>query len=55
MLGDSILNPDSCVPNKYDLDGADIYGEDGQTIKTIDELTEAEIKEFIEGSERYVD
>ena len=53
MLGDSILNSGSDIPHKYDLDEPEIYGEDGQTIKSVDELTEEEIKKFFaEGGEQ---
>lgn len=53
---ESIISyPNSDIPHKYDIDGTDIYGEDGQTIKTAEELTEEEIKKFfVEGDERCV-
>lgn len=51
LLGDIVLNSDSYIPHKYDIDGSEVYGEDGQTIKSIDELAEDEIKKIFGGGE----
>ena len=47
-MGISNVDTGSDIPKQYDLDGTEIYREDGQTIKTIDELTQEELDKMFD-------
>ncbi|WP_164968177.1 hypothetical protein [Clostridium tetani] len=50
-MGISNVDTSSDILSKYDLDGTELYGVDGQTILDIREMVTEHIKSFLEGEE----
>ena len=47
-MGVSTVDTSSDIPSKYDLDGTELYGVDGQTIADLQELNPEDLKNILD-------